>query len=246
MYWRCTSFKKAFRRGRPLNILHDSEGRAVSRTSVLQCPAMCCSVNEGHNTRHTTTCHTCRKRSCCSVLQCVAVCSLVRHTTTYHTCQKSSCCSVLQCVAVCCSVLFGSTYHHISYLPTMGICFSHGFLCCSVLQCQRQMCCSVLQCVAVCYSVLQSTIGICSPHEFSTHRLPQQTHISGIKFMSISSRHCRAPPKIIQENKNQKIHTPKLQTQIFGTGIHANLLSHCCAPLKSKNLTHPHYRPGFW
>ena len=27
LYWRCTSFEKAFRRGRPLNILHDSVGR---------------------------------------------------------------------------------------------------------------------------------------------------------------------------------------------------------------------------
>ena len=28
LYWRCTSFEKAFRWGRPLNILHDSWGRA--------------------------------------------------------------------------------------------------------------------------------------------------------------------------------------------------------------------------
>ena len=31
LYWRCTSFEKAFRRGRPLNILHDSKGRAVGQ-----------------------------------------------------------------------------------------------------------------------------------------------------------------------------------------------------------------------
>ena len=35
LYWRCTRFEKAFRRGRPLNILHDSWGRAVCRFIVF-------------------------------------------------------------------------------------------------------------------------------------------------------------------------------------------------------------------
>ena len=37
IYWRCTSFEKAFRRGQPLNILYDSQGRAdTGLTSSLK------------------------------------------------------------------------------------------------------------------------------------------------------------------------------------------------------------------
>ena len=38
LYWRCTSFEKAFRRGRPLNILHDSYGRAVFLKASIAMP----------------------------------------------------------------------------------------------------------------------------------------------------------------------------------------------------------------
>jgi len=52
-----------------------TDSRDLSRTHVMQCVAVCCSVLQC-------------VAVCCSVLQCVAVC-----------------CSVLQCVAVCSIVL---------------------------------------------------------------------------------------------------------------------------------------------
>jgi len=69
---------------------------------------------------------------CCSVLQCVAVCS-ESHASQEQVISKcnSVCCSVLQYVAVCCSVL----------------------------QCVA-VCCSALQCVASCCSVLSSANAI--------------------------------------------------------------------------------------
>ena len=68
--------------------------------------------------------------SCCSVLQCVAVCcsllqSVVMLVNPGYGGWRCGCCSVLPCVAVCCSVL----------------------------QCAA-VSCSVLQCAAVCCSVL--------------------------------------------------------------------------------------------
>jgi len=67
---------------------------------------------------------------CCSVLQCVAVCSKVllnHYPPTNRACfchlykvtlRVAVCCSVLQCVAVCCSVF---TSHH---PPTDSACFN--------------------------------------------------------------------------------------------------------------------------
>jgi len=63
-----------------------------------------------------------------------------------------SCCSVLQCVAVCCSVLQVSLLidtslsKHVKHLANNPTSLHSS---CSVLQCVA-VCCSVLQCVAVC------------------------------------------------------------------------------------------------
>ena len=65
---------------------------------------------------------------CCSVLQCVSVCTV---TPIVEEARKAFDGSMLQCVAVYFSVL------------------QCGAMCCSVLQCVA-VCCSVLQCVAVC------------------------------------------------------------------------------------------------
>ena len=64
---------------------------------------------------------------CCSVLQCVAMSSLIIKLSVAV---LEDVCSVWQCVAVCCSEL------------------QCAAVCCSVLQCVA-MCCTVLQCVAV-------------------------------------------------------------------------------------------------
>ena len=79
-------------------------------------------------------------RACCSMLQCVAVCSGVLLVVT----------SVLQCVAVCvavcCSISHGGVFQ-------LGL---HALVCGSVLQCVA-VCCSVLQCVAWCHEGIWST-----------------------------------------------------------------------------------------
>ena len=77
-----------------------------------------------------------------------------------HRYENRSCCSVLQCVAVCCSVLQYHRYEHIDLAATLLDYFLRRIKsninqrsCCSVLQCGTAWC-SVLQCVAVCCSVL--------------------------------------------------------------------------------------------
>ena len=89
--------------------------RCSVRCSVLQCLAVCCSVD---------TCRLflpgSRAAECCSVLQCLAVCCSVLQSVAVccRVLQSvAECCRVLQCVAVCCSVLQ---------------CVA---VCCSVLQC---------------------------------------------------------------------------------------------------------------
>ena len=69
----------------------------------------------------------------CSVLQCVAVCSLICNSTDLSLSEPK-----VQCVAVCCSLLQ---------------CVA---VCCRVLQCVA-VCCSVLQCVSVCTLICDST-----------------------------------------------------------------------------------------
>jgi len=87
-----------------------------------------CNLERVHKAKHTSC------MSCCSALQCDAVCCSVLQESlacvhkAKHTCCMS-CCSMLQCVAVCSSVLQ---------------CVA---ICCSVVQCVA-VCCSVLQCVA--------------------------------------------------------------------------------------------------
>jgi len=82
---------------------------------------------------------------CCSVLQCVAVCSSELHLVTYETCHVAFPGGNV-CVAVCCNV------SHICVLQ----CFA---VFCSVSQCVAQcvtVCCSVLHCVvAFTYVCLQ-------------------------------------------------------------------------------------------
>jgi len=73
---------------------------SLSRFTVSQCVAVCCSVLQCVAVR-------------CSVLQCVAVCceelQCGYHSAALLYCSVlqcvAVCCSVLQCVAVCCSVL---------------------------------------------------------------------------------------------------------------------------------------------
>jgi len=66
------------------------------RCSVLQCVAVCCSVDFVYtDARGLPICVSVVMRVCCSVLHCVAVC-----------------CSVLQCVVVCCSVSGDSCVWH--------------------------------------------------------------------------------------------------------------------------------------
>jgi len=91
---------------------------------------------------------------CCSVLQCVEVCtsmlqcvvrSLQRPFSNNISGGQGGVCLTRQgvlCVAVCCSVLQGVA------------------VCCSALQCVA-VCCSVLPCVAVCCSVLQKVYNGC-------------------------------------------------------------------------------------
>ena len=135
--------------------------------SVLQYVEVCCSVLQ------MTRLHSSKigRESvlCCSMLQCVAVCSSPRvcivlqcvavccsHCTMFrcvavHNCLVLVRCSVLQCVAVCCNLL-----------PRVAVCRSAS-QCAAVCPSASQyvaVCCSVLQCVAVC----------CSAQVFSTCR----------------------------------------------------------------------------
>ena len=71
--------------------------------------------------------------SCCSVMQCVAVCCSV-HSLLHRIFWK-----MLQCNAVCCSVLQYALASAEDFLKVVAVC-------CSVLQCVA-VCCSVLQCV---------------------------------------------------------------------------------------------------
>jgi len=102
---------------------------------------------------------------CCSVLQCVVVCS--SYPLWWGLSTLSVCCTVLHCIPVCCSVLqcvaafsFGEAFQQ-HVCCSIWQCVA---MCCSVLQCgaavsfgeafQCQMCCTELQCIAVCCSVL--------------------------------------------------------------------------------------------
>ena len=108
----------------------------------------------------------CKRKVCCSVLQCVAVC-----------------CSVLQCIAVC----WLSNGRHGSYDKGVLQCVAVVLQCIAVrrgaLQCVGSLkgdmnletkvccsgvavCCSVLQCVAVCCSALQAR-ACCSVLQWS-------------------------------------------------------------------------------
>jgi len=103
---------------------------------VLQCVAVCCSVQTLRLQRPPWTFLLASSLSSCSAVQCAAVCY-----------------SILQCVAVCCSVLV-----RLCPLASVLQCVA---VCCSVLQCVA-VCCSVLQCVAVCCSGLQWVAVGCS------------------------------------------------------------------------------------
>jgi len=82
---------------------------------------------------------------CCSVLQCVAVCSLICDTTDLSLSEPK-----VQCVAVC-SLICNSTDLSLSEPKVQCVA-----VCCGVLQCVA-VCCSVLQCVAVCSLICNST-----------------------------------------------------------------------------------------
>jgi len=94
--------------------------------------------------------------SCCSVLQCVAVCCMC------VACVLHVCCGVLHCVAVRCSVLQCGAIGLRNKEEVVCSCmctylvavYCSECVAVSVLQCDA-VCCSVLQCVAVCCSVLQ-------------------------------------------------------------------------------------------
>jgi len=83
------------------------------------------------------------KRVCCSVLQCVAACCIVRQCDGVAMCGRCHhtllppCAPHSECVAVCCSV---SQSVAVSVLHCVVVC--NSVACCSVLQC------SILQCVA--------------------------------------------------------------------------------------------------
>jgi len=99
---------------------------------------------------------------CCSVLQCIAVCSSNQLPQWKHW---------NPCVAVCCSVLQIVVVYCTNQLPewgprnAYGISFKSGHTRMD-LQCVTRMgvavCCSVLQCVAMCCSVVQCVaVGTC-------------------------------------------------------------------------------------
>ena len=101
---------------------------------------------------------------CCSVLRCVALCSVLQFfamcCSVFRVLQcVAVCCSVLQCVAVCCSV-----YQCVAVLSISV----NAYISCSMVQCVA-VCCSVievcqrihqLQCVAACCSVLRC-VAVC-------------------------------------------------------------------------------------
>jgi len=76
---------------------------------------------------------------CCSVLQCVAVCSVLQRNCWVITMKVAipccsvlqcvaRCCSVMQCVAVCCSVLQGVAAELLGDFDETSICVA---ACCS-------------------------------------------------------------------------------------------------------------------
>jgi len=123
--------------------------KSLSRCSVLQCAAVCCSVWPGLCKDKQTRPHT---ATYCSTLQHTAT-RYIRHARLIHihtttnpqeACQDKAtgrsivrctmCCSVLQCVAVCCSVL-QCVAVWCSVLQCLAVC-------CSVLQCHRMLYCA--------------------------------------------------------------------------------------------------------
>ena len=96
---------------------------------------------------------------CCSVLQCVAVCSCVLHRSHWLRC-------VLQCVAVCCSVLQCVAWFALAEM-CVAVCCSSS---CDMPRCMGEACCSVLHevRVAVCCS------SLCDMPR-STRKMSQQT-----------------------------------------------------------------------
>ena len=140
----------------------------VSRVSVWQCVAVCCSVFH-------------RVAVCCIMLQCVAVWCRPVHLSTpalSDVCVMrrfvTVCCSVLQrvveCAPMCCSV-----FHRVAVYCSMmssSVFWSRALsdvcvmcdcvaVCCSVLQ-RIAVCSIVLQCVPSCCSVLHRVTVCCS------------------------------------------------------------------------------------
>jgi len=123
--------------------------------SVLQCVAVCCSVEEHDSC--VTSLSQC-VAVCCRVLQCVVVCCrdiLARNKTPFEPFLSR----VLDCIK---RVIFAfstskNSFSRISVFRLQHSCRRDAqcvAVCCSVLQCVA-VCCSVLQCVAVCCSVLR-------------------------------------------------------------------------------------------
>jgi len=164
---------------------------------------------------------------CCSMLQCVAVRSVV-----------AECCSVLQCVAVCCSVLQCPLRQDVAKNDSTCVCCVTA--CCSMLQCVAVCsidaeCCSVLQCVAVYCSVLQWPSRQASPR--MTLFSPIVAYRSVFQFISFlqsvaeccSARRGRALPR-----------TPRLITCCKKRSGHCNTLQHTATHCTTLHHTATH------
>ena len=91
---------------------------------------------------------------CCSVLQCVAACSIVLQCVVYEYIRTRACAPVLVYIDV-------DTLHIQATLVFSSVDTAKRALrICNMAQSQVAACCSVLQCVAVCRSVSQC-VAVC-------------------------------------------------------------------------------------
>jgi len=118
----------------------------------------------------------CCSAECCSVLQCVAVCCIVRKppvklariarimislSTQVLAAVCCMCCSTLHLSRRCSLCAHATRIKCTVTSPQLSSVLQCVAVCCGVLQCVA-VCCSVLQCVAVCCSVLQYVEVCCS------------------------------------------------------------------------------------
>jgi len=169
---------------------------------------------------------------CCSVLQCVSVCSfserrwripiLHKPVRAKYVCVAvccivvqcvAVCCSALQCVVVCCSVAVCCIRNGASCYAFCQACLRQLRVCCSVSQCVA-VCCSVWQCVAVCCSTLQNTRfekPVCTKYMCVAMRC------SALQCVAV---HCRI--RISKNVQRTATHCNTLQH----TATHCNTLQH--------------------